>query len=69
MLTIRRARRHMSTIPPEQDVVEILEDGYVIEVMGRWSTLCLPGGSVNALDATDEQILAAYTHDESVFYR
>lgn len=69
MLTIRRARRHMNTIPPEQDVVEILEDGYVVEVMGRWSRLWVPGGTVNALDATDEQILEAYTHDESVFDR
>jgi hypothetical protein len=45
----------------------------VFELMGRWSTLCgVPDGNggkvtVNALDATDEQIVWALTHDESIY--
>lgn len=65
--TLRRRRATMNTIPAEQSIVEVLRNGYVVANMGRWSTLCLAEGAINALAATDEQILRAYQTDESVF--
>lgn len=65
--TVRRRTATCNTIPPEQPIVEILNgQGGRVAMMGRWSTLCLDEGAVNALDATDEQILRAYQTDESV---
>jgi hypothetical protein len=65
--TVRRRVAHTNCIPAEQAVVEILWNGKPIQMMGSWSTLCLPEGAINALEATDEQLLRAYTSDESVF--
>jgi hypothetical protein len=63
-----RRKATMNTIPPEQDIVEIVDQkGKRAVLMGRWTTLCLDEGSVNALDATDEQILRAWNTDEPVF--
>lgn len=65
-LTVKRSIAYMNTIPPEQPIIEIYDGPKRIATMGRWSALCLPEGCINALDATDEQILRAYTTDEPV---
>jgi hypothetical protein len=65
--TVERTRLKLNTIPPMQDVVIVRNRGYQVALMGRWTTLCLEDGAVNALKATNEQILRAYITDESVF--
>lgn len=43
------------------------ERGHLLGHVGNSSILCLPGGSVRAPEATDEQILEAVLGDESVY--
>lgn len=45
----------------------------ILELVGRWTTLCgVPDGeggttTLNAMEATAEQIVYALTHDESIY--
>lgn len=49
------------------DLIRIQYDGVTQQTMGKWSTLALPGGCVQATEATDEQILQAFLGDEHIF--
>ena len=35
--------------------------------MGPWTTLCIQGGGKSAVDATDQEVLAAFFGDESIY--
>jgi hypothetical protein len=49
------------------DLILIQYEGSTQQTMGKWSILALTGGTVNATDATDEQILQAFLGDEHVY--
>ena len=67
-LTITRYPDAQGTnlVDKEQLVVRVVGRGFD-ELLGRWSTLCLPDGIVQADKATDEQIAEALLSDESIF--
>lgn len=73
-LTIeRRPNAHGSNLVDQSQPTIMVSGRGIYEFMGRWSTLCgVPDGSggtttVNAIEASDEQIAYALLHDESIF--
>ena len=48
------------------DLIRIQYEGVTQQTMGNWSSLALECGLVNALEATDEQILEAVLGDEHI---
>lgn len=67
-LTIERRPNANGTnlVDKDQPVVCVRWPGGTM-LMGRWSTLCLPEGTITADRATDDQIRRAICGDESVF--
>ena len=43
------------------------KNGHLVGTVGNGTTLCLPGGSVRATEATDEQIIQAVVGDQHIF--
>ena len=65
---VRRGNAHgTNLVDKDQTVIRVYGPGGFFTMMGRWTTLCYPGGSVNALEATDAQIVAAILGDESIY--
>jgi hypothetical protein len=66
----RRPNAHGSNLADQEQPTIIVTGPGMYEFIGRWTTLCgVPGAAsaLNAMDATDEQIVWALTHDESIF--
>ncbi|KKL89014.1 hypothetical protein LCGC14_1918880 [marine sediment metagenome] len=49
-----------------QPIIRVEGQGFN-ELLGKWSTLCLPSGAIQASQATDAQIAKALLSDESIF--
>jgi hypothetical protein len=69
----RRPNAHGSNLVDKEQPTIIVSGPGTFEFMGRWTLLCgVPDGSggktsVKATEATDEQIIFALTHDESIY--
>lgn len=63
----RRDNAHGTNLADKNQIVIVVRGPGFQTLMGRWTTLCLPEGSITADKATDEQIRRALNLDESVF--